>query len=476
MGSDAVLTHLKRMFAVDTRTLAAFRIALGSVILVDLSWRLLDLRAFHTDAGVLPREVMLSLEPEWYWLLLPHSWGGSVTYQATLFVVAAAFAVALVLGYRTRAATAACLLLTLSLHGRNPLVLNAGDQLLVHLLFWSLFLPLGERWSYDARFVDEPREEVVGLASAALLLQVFVVYLQNAVWKLRGDVWLQGDALAMVLENPVYAVYLSSHLAEYPTVVTSLNYIWLLMLSASFLLLLLTGWVRAVFAASFAAAHAGMFLTISLALFPLVSIVSVLPFVQREPWDVVESRWPGVFDRTAPQPPSWLDRATAWTPPSVPSDVRTLVLAVLVMALLMGSASAMGYADAPQPAEPLVEPLETQWSLFAPDPSPWIGWSVVPGELESDETFDVYHETEPSWDWPPDSRVVDHARWRTYGVDVITAGNQELRPPFGDYVCERYNLRHDDEVERLELHRVLVKNPVVGGDERDVYLRLEHGC
>lgn len=49
---------LDRSFGIDLHSLAALRIALGLVLLVDLAARVSLLSALYTDAGLLPRELI----------------------------------------------------------------------------------------------------------------------------------------------------------------------------------------------------------------------------------------------------------------------------------------------------------------------------------------------------------------------------------------------------------------------------------
>ncbi|MDY7080948.1 MAG: HTTM domain-containing protein, partial [Halobacteria archaeon] len=79
-----------------------------------------------------------------------HALSGDAWFQVLLFVVASVFALMLVVGYRTKVATVVSLVLLVSLHLRNPVILNGGDSLLRRLLFIGIFLPLGEQWSVDA--------------------------------------------------------------------------------------------------------------------------------------------------------------------------------------------------------------------------------------------------------------------------------------------------------------------------------------
>src|SRR5262245_7739405 len=86
-------------FGLDPRSLALFRIGLGLTLLVDLAGRWPDLVAHYTDDGVLPR----SITP--VYAISIHGLDGSAAYEWLLFLLAAAFAVALVVGYRTQLAT-----------------------------------------------------------------------------------------------------------------------------------------------------------------------------------------------------------------------------------------------------------------------------------------------------------------------------------------------------------------------------------
>jgi len=120
--------------SVDLRALAAFRIGLGALVIADLLLRSRSLTAFYTDYGVLPRRAFFSDYSGNYSL---HALSGEPWAVGLLFALAGAFALALVVGYRTRLVTLVSWVLLVSLHARNPMVLNSGDTLLRMLLFWS---------------------------------------------------------------------------------------------------------------------------------------------------------------------------------------------------------------------------------------------------------------------------------------------------------------------------------------------------
>src|SRR2546428_1961581 len=77
----------QRLFAIDARSLAAFRVGLALVVLFDLATRARDLRAHYTDDGVLPRATLLTLMPHSPMSL--HMLSGDVWFEAVLFLVTA---------------------------------------------------------------------------------------------------------------------------------------------------------------------------------------------------------------------------------------------------------------------------------------------------------------------------------------------------------------------------------------------------
>jgi len=148
MSMMSISVLFRRVFSLDLRSIALFRVMLATILLTDLALRSFHMRTFYTDLGVLPREHWLELSHRWHWSL--HTANGELWWQILLFTAAALFAFALLVGYRTRLAAFASFVLLASLLNRNGLVLQGGDQLLVIMSFWSLFLPLAARFSVDS--------------------------------------------------------------------------------------------------------------------------------------------------------------------------------------------------------------------------------------------------------------------------------------------------------------------------------------
>ncbi|MGB9965836.1 HTTM domain-containing protein [Halobacterium hubeiense] len=460
-----------RRLGVDARALAALRVALAAVVLADLALRARFLRAFYTDAGVYPRSLLFEQYGSLARLSV-HALSGAAWVQAALFVATAVAALALLAGYRTTLATVLTAVLLGSLHFRNPLVLNSGDTLLRVLFLWCVFLPLGERWSVDAlRRGDDARNRVTSVATAGVLLQVVVVYSTNAVLKLRGDEWLSGEAVRLVLELDMFTVLLGDVLAEYPGLVAAFDRLWLALLAGSVLLVVLTGWLRAAFAGLFAAMHAGMLVSMQLAVFPLVSIAALLPFLPPVFWDRLPG-WravPGVRRLPVAEYASSVDRALPRVAlPSLPSRVAywkdravPALLTVLLVGMLVWNAATIGLVGVPD-AAPVDGQPEPRWSMFAPTPVDTDFWVVAPGTLASGERVDAFRGGPVEWAEPPDvANSYPSSRWRKY-VANVRAREPRVAGAFADYLCTRWD--GERELRSVELYVVEQQVRLDGSD------------
>jgi hypothetical protein len=396
---------------IDARALAALRISMGLLIVLDLVLRSRDIVAFYTDDGVVTRSVLAELYPLHPYLSI-HALSGDLWFQVLLFLVAGVAALALTLGYRTRLATAVSFVLLVSLHARNPTVLNSGDVLLRRLLFWGILLPLGSRWSIDAGRTAETREGVATLASLALLAQGVLVYATNAVFKFDSEVWLDGEALGYVLELDRFTVFLGPVLADVEPLLVALSWLWIALLLASWLLLVSTGWVRGALAAIFVSMHAGMALTMDLGIFPLVSIAALLPFLPASLWDRIDR-----VDRPGPvrrlgsvRSPTGSDGALASVRDSV-SRARPAIHTALLALLLLSSAVELGLLDAPDGTPE--ELTDSSWTMFAHPPTSEV-WIVAEAHLADNRTVDALRGGTPSLDRPPDVDRYPNARWRKH--------------------------------------------------------------
>lgn len=290
--NNKLKSKIQEVFGFDLRSLAAFRIGLASVILVDLITRFGDLKAHYTDLGVLPRSALEQISPSpWHWSFFSIS--GHPFFASLLFLFAIFVALLLLVGYRTRLVTIALWAMIISIHNRNPALIFAADDVLRALLFWAMFLPLGASYSIDSALNTSPKplpKRIVSGATFAFMVQLCFIYIWSAAFKTKSDLWFpDGDAVYYALSFDQYGTAFGQFLLSLPQ-----EFLKLLTLSA-----LIFEWVgplmifipfynsffRCVAVVSFILLHIGFGLCFELGIFPFLSISSWLVLIPSNVWD-----------------------------------------------------------------------------------------------------------------------------------------------------------------------------------------------
>jgi len=461
---------LRAAFTLDARSLAAARIGLAVLVLVELALRARDLEAHYTDSGVVPRAAILDHPAGLSWSF--HALGGSVAFQAALFVVTAACAVALLLGWHTFAATVAVWALTTSLHGRNPFLRDGQDDLLRVLLFWATFLPWGMRWSLDrARgrrahpLQPDPAaaapHAVLSTATACLVLQLCVMYWAAGASKLVSPWWSSGDALSFALDIARYQTALGAWLLHFPGLLRAASHATVAVELGLPLLLFVPvkrDATRATVVAGFILLHLGFGLGLRLGSFALVGAAAWLALLPGGLWERLAARVPAL---------GRLFRADAAAAPALPPPRRAAhtVLAplaaalaggCLVAAVLLNAENVAPRAPLPKWVAPFCEAIGLQqiWGVFAPPVvTPVVtrdGWFIVPGVLASGAEVDLLTRAPVTRTRP--ASVADtfgNARWRHWFANVMMydsppssgwwIGVKLSREAYGRFACRRWN-------------------------------------
>ncbi len=288
-----VANALMQVFSLDLRALAVMRMAMATTLLLDLAIRSTDLSAWLSDGGVLPRHVLLDDASPWRFSF--HLANGSTLWAAFLSGTAAIFAVMLLIGWRTRLATVVSFLLLMSLHNRNPMVLQGGDNLLLLMLFWSMLLPLGARFSVDCALARQQLvpNRYVSFATAGILLQAMSVYFFSAFLKSAPE-WLpDGTAIYYALQLDMFATPIAHLWRDELWLSRPLSiYVWFLELVGPVLMFtpVFRLPVRTIVALCFVTLEVAFIFNLRIGLFPLISLTSLVLFFQTEIWDAIE-RW-----------------------------------------------------------------------------------------------------------------------------------------------------------------------------------------
>ncbi len=298
----------------DPRSLALGRIVLGLVLMADLLRRAAVIRDFYSNLGLLPNHTVLWQPPArrmfsvLFMASLPEE---SALWFLLFFVCFFLFTI----GYRTRLFQVLSLLAVTSLHERILFAENWGPVVLEELLIWTLFLPLGRRFSVDAvraslraRPGETPEDLAAGipapdaapaesLAALGLLLQIALIYWLNYSYK-TGITWHDGTAVHDVLWQDRIVTWLGLQLRTpgWFAVTKLLTRATLVIeSSAPFLILspLFWRWTRFVAVLSLAALHAGIALLANLGIFS-PAMMSLLPFL------LTDAQWT-LFGRLVPR-------------------------------------------------------------------------------------------------------------------------------------------------------------------------------
>ena len=209
---------LDRYCTVDTRTLGLFRIYFGLVLLTNLWDRTggLDLVSFYTNDGVLPNHWALFRPPAaGYWsLMLGFSSAGEVRWAIGFIAVVYTL---YTLGWKTRWMQVLALVCYASLNLRFLLIQHGGNVVMNIVLVWTVFLPIGARYSVDSllrslRGASEQtpdalnarpwwpqvQKAAVAFAFFGICFNFAAIYFFNTIHK-SGPSWMDGTAVHYVL-------------------------------------------------------------------------------------------------------------------------------------------------------------------------------------------------------------------------------------------------------------------------------------
>jgi predicted DCC family thiol-disulfide oxidoreductase YuxK len=287
--------NLETILGLDLRSLAAFRIGVSIIILVDLFTRFGDITAHYTDIGVLPRILLKEIAKPGYWSL--HTISGEPIFEVILFAVAAFFALLMLVGYRTRVATIASWVLLISLHNRNPALIFAADDVLRALMFWAMFLPWGACYSLDSALNTSSRqlpEQVFSGATFALMCQQCFIYIFSAAFKTKSPVWVDGSAVYYALSFDQYVTPFGHFLLNFQPILKIFTQITLVLEWVGPLVIfspVRNNLFRMGAVLTFIGLHGGFGLTLNIGIFPFLSIVSWLAFLPSSFWNNLEKRF-----------------------------------------------------------------------------------------------------------------------------------------------------------------------------------------
>ncbi len=468
----------RELFYVDLRSLALLRVCLGLLILADLATRARHFTAHYTDLGVAPRELIFG-EYGMSCYFSVHWWlRGSVTAEALVFVVGGLFAVGLIAGRFTRIMTAGCWYLQASLLVSMPLLHTAGDRTLQLMLFWSLFLPVGARWSLDASKrveVGAKSNTYVSVAGFAILMQVCFVYWFAVMLKMYAPMWREGYAVAFTLTRDSYVTAFGAWVRQHESILGLLTLSvlsWELIGPLLAFVPMITAIGRLAAIVGFWLLHIGFGLCFDRGVFAWISSAAWLVFVPTEFWDRV---LPGSRTDPAAEPlrPRRVETiaAAAFLAIVVALNVRSIPhFRKLVPSFVVQAGNAMR--------------LGQNWGMFTKQQDAQgranNGRFVIAATLADGSEIDLLADGAPvSWDLPESgARRYGTARWSQFHYFYYELSTSPYWPPYVDYLCRPWNQRLGDDgsIDRIAIWFLVRPAAALGNEQVRPVLFYEGGC
>lgn len=296
------MSHLPRIarawgqawLTADPRALGLFRIAFGLLCIWDVLRRWPWIETFYANTGVLTNHFALFRPQASYTLSLLHAFSRPEEV-AVFFAITLIALIFFTLGYYTKTAHVIALIGVISIHSRNIMLENGGDVVMNLWWVWTLFLPLGRRFSIDALRASWHHHEapealnhrpppdrtlIWSLAVFAVLWQLAVIYFFNTVHK-SGHTWSDGTAIAWTLEQDRIVTPLGVWIREaWPQwILKAMTWGTLVIEGAAPLLLLspiAPTHTRRIAFITLTGLHAGIYLTTDVGLFSPTMVVAYL--------------------------------------------------------------------------------------------------------------------------------------------------------------------------------------------------------
>lgn len=451
-----MLQLLQRTFSIDLRALALMRISIGLLLLADLLTRLPDLAAFYTHEGNFPLRYLTSAHYTSKHLFA-YRWLDSPWGAGCLFALAGLAALCLVVGVRSRLSMAVSWFLLASLHSRNTYVLDMGDVYLRIVMLWCIFLPMGARYSLEARrhpTWSKLPNRFFSLAAAGYILQVSVVYGVAGILK-SDPLWTtRGDALFYALSIDQFSTQFAQKLLDYPTFLRPFNFLalWAELLAP----LLICSPVRTprfrLFAvAILSALHLGIASCLHLGLLVPICIAMLIGLWPGELLDWLEPRLPKFMRpvlESAPQSSDHLPHNYG------PNKARSLFATSLIVYTLVQNALVIPQLNI-KPYAVIITPVANygrffavlqNWQLFAPYPFPDDGWFIIEGHRQDGVVVDLLRQGQPVSYYKPAlvSAQFKNQRWRRYYQNLWRRSNPLHIPNYCNWEMNRWNRVHPE--------------------------------
>ena len=456
---------LGRAFTLDLRSLALFRMLLGTILVADALFRLPDASLTLSPDGMLPPDLVRPFVGHpWSWSV--GLWADAPWWGYGLLVAEGACGLLLAAGVGVPLMTTAAWVIVVSLVRRTAPVTNAGDVFLAVLLFWGQFLPLGTRLSRgrEQRPVCRGWENATldGIAALALTLQVAAVYFSAGLAKCN-PMWWSGDAVSYALSVHDHGTPLGNAIAAWPWAARPLSWATLLLELVGTPLLLLPR-LRIPLVGLFVLFHLAIAVTMDVCLFPWVGIAAWIALLPGHFWERI-----GVAGEA---PHVCLPQADRLDWPRRIVCVAALIVAIIAFAHANGPWHDQRLAAGARHAVQLTF-LEQDWRVFG-EIRPQRQWVYGRAELADGGIVDILRDGRPLETVLPAGgfHSLGNQRRQKLFWELPKPAYRPFAPSIAAAVVRHWNAHHPPErrVVTLEIHGARMVNAPAAGTIQDVLL------
>jgi hypothetical protein len=460
-----LIDYLKRLISLDLRALAFMRIGVAATIIADLIIRFSDLEAHYTDYGVLPMDALFRYLWNQHYFSF-YTIANSLPLMGILFFINMLSAGFLMIGYRTRLFSVICWAFLLSLHNRNPLINQGGDDLLRLVLFLGIFLPWGYCYSLDA--IKNSHAKIYSysyfsMAGFAYMLQIICMYVFSALLKTSGE-WtsdftaiyyaLSLDQILLPFGQVIFPYY------NFLLVATFLVYHTELLLPFVLLSPFFNSFFRIVFFSIMTLMHIGIALSLNVGLFPYISIVCSLGILPPAVFQGlgklrILQQVKNVFS-LLPFPAS-VKAGHGFPKENLIQSNLMIFFSITILAInleTIGEFSFLPNTNYNWVVKTLR--IDQHWAMFAPSVFKDDGWFMFIGKTEDNKEINIHESVKDnsiSYHKPVYvAGTYKNDRWRKYSEGVLMISNNHFRPFYCSFLINSWNRDHPErKIKYLEI-------------------------
>ncbi|MCX7728470.1 MAG: HTTM domain-containing protein [Bacteroidia bacterium] len=435
------MSYFVKNYSYNPVFLSIGRIFTALIILIDLYYRFQNLEAHYTSKGVLPSFIIKNYYPFYQYYFSIHTFFDSLLAQKIIFITHFIAAFMLLLGFKTRLFTVINFLLLLSLHHRNPVILQGGDDLLRITLFYMIFLPWGEYYSLDKKFSfnkgnqTKTNDTVFSWMYVVFLINVAFVYLFSALLKTSEEWRINGNAIYYALSLDTLRTSFGTFLYPYYPVLKILSYIvyYIFEIIVPVLLILSPSvHIRNIAVVLIIVLHTFIILSLKVGIFPYVGICTAFMLLNI-------NKYPA-------------SRALQFQ-----QNEFYFAIIIFILILRYNLATLNNHWFSITLLEDRVLNsigLSQRWNMFSPGVKKYDGWLVLRGIKKDNSEWDLIHNT-PKIHYEKTEKNFNFLkgdRWRKFLENYEQVQYNFLKPYFCYYLISNWNTNHpNDSIETLNI-------------------------